>query len=164
MDIYQSEELPAPMSMLQATAEANNLTAQVAAFDKYNKEMDEVWPLWKFEASCLCSVVVIMCASHAQGPRFDPGQRHAFYFPFLLLHSCVLLLFHLCIHLFCLLCSCVEQTSHTCLQTNWKRDTKQSKMNLWTTSVQFARWEVKYSARRTSKSWRGRLTRHTSRL
>lgn len=42
MDIYQSEELPAPMSMLQATAEANNLAAQVAAFDKYNKEMDEV--------------------------------------------------------------------------------------------------------------------------
>ena len=94
MDIYQSEELPAPMSMLQATAEANNLTAQVAAFDKYNKEMDEVWPLWKFEASCLCSVVVITCASHAQGPRFDPGQRHAFYFPFLLFYFCILVYYY----------------------------------------------------------------------
>ena len=29
---------------------------------------------------CLCSVVVITCASHAQGPQFDPGQRHT---PFL---------------------------------------------------------------------------------
>ena len=26
----------------QATAEANNLAAQAAAFDRYNKEMDEV--------------------------------------------------------------------------------------------------------------------------
>lgn len=28
--------------MLEATAEANNLTAQAAAIDKYNKEMEEV--------------------------------------------------------------------------------------------------------------------------
>ena len=28
--------------MLEATAEANNLTAQAAAIDRYNKEMEEV--------------------------------------------------------------------------------------------------------------------------
>ena len=26
--------------------------------------------------ACFCSVVVITCASHAQGPQFDPGQKH----------------------------------------------------------------------------------------
>lgn len=40
--IYQGDELPAPKSMLKATAEANNLTALAAAFDRYNKEMDEL--------------------------------------------------------------------------------------------------------------------------
>ena len=29
---------------------------------------------------CLRSVVVITCASHAQGPQFDPGRRHIFFF------------------------------------------------------------------------------------
>ena len=28
--------------MLQATAEANNLAAQASAFDRYNREMEEV--------------------------------------------------------------------------------------------------------------------------
>ena len=28
----------------------------------------------------LCSVVVITCASHAQGPQFDPGGRQMFLF------------------------------------------------------------------------------------
>lgn len=42
MDIFQSEELPTPMTILQATAEVNNLAAQVSAFDMYNKEMDNV--------------------------------------------------------------------------------------------------------------------------
>ncbi len=42
MEIYQSETLPEPKSMLKATAEANNLTAQVAALDKYNKDMEQV--------------------------------------------------------------------------------------------------------------------------
>ena len=42
MDIFQSEELPTPMTILQATAEVNNLAAQVNAFDTYNKEMDNV--------------------------------------------------------------------------------------------------------------------------
>lgn len=42
MEIYQSEQLPEPKSMLKATAEANNLAAQVTALDKYNKEMEQV--------------------------------------------------------------------------------------------------------------------------
>ena len=42
MDIFQSEELPTPMTILQATAEVNNLAAQINAFDTYNKEMDDV--------------------------------------------------------------------------------------------------------------------------
>ena len=29
------------------------------------------------------SVVVITCASHAQGPQFDPGREHEFLFTFL---------------------------------------------------------------------------------
>uniref|UniRef100_A0A668A1A1 Atlastin-1 n=1 Tax=Myripristis murdjan TaxID=586833 RepID=A0A668A1A1_9TELE len=40
--IYQGEELPHPKSMLQATAEANNLAAVAAAKDMYNKKMEEV--------------------------------------------------------------------------------------------------------------------------
>lgn len=28
--------------------------------------------------TCSCGVVVITCASHAQGPRFDPGQEQSF--------------------------------------------------------------------------------------
>ena len=35
-------------------------------------------------ASSSCGVVVITCASHAQGPRFDPGQEHI-----LLLSTCL---------------------------------------------------------------------------
>ena len=27
--------------------------------------------------ACFCSVVVITCASHAQGPQFGPGQKHS---------------------------------------------------------------------------------------
>ena len=34
-------------------------------------------------SSCFRSVVVITCASHAQGPRFDPGRKQGL--PFLLL-------------------------------------------------------------------------------
>ncbi|XP_048843547.1 atlastin-2-like isoform X2 [Brienomyrus brachyistius] len=40
--IYQGEELPHPKSMLQATAEANNLAAVAGAKDSYNKSMEEV--------------------------------------------------------------------------------------------------------------------------
>uniref|UniRef100_A0A4W4FU85 GB1/RHD3-type G domain-containing protein n=1 Tax=Electrophorus electricus TaxID=8005 RepID=A0A4W4FU85_ELEEL len=40
--IYQGEELPHPKSMLQATAEANNLAAVAAAKDLYNRKMEEV--------------------------------------------------------------------------------------------------------------------------
>ena len=29
---------------------------------------------------CFCSVVVITCASHAQGPRFDPEQKQFLFF------------------------------------------------------------------------------------
>ncbi|XP_040905614.1 atlastin-2 isoform X1 [Toxotes jaculatrix] len=40
--IYQGEELPHPKSMLQATAEANNLTAVAGAKDMYSKNMEQV--------------------------------------------------------------------------------------------------------------------------
>ncbi|XP_015271137.1 PREDICTED: atlastin-2 [Gekko japonicus] len=40
--IYQGEELPHPKSMLQATAEANNLAAVAGAKDTYNKGMEQV--------------------------------------------------------------------------------------------------------------------------
>lgn len=42
MTIFQSSDLPAPKSMLLATAEANNISALVTAFDKYTKEMEMV--------------------------------------------------------------------------------------------------------------------------
>ncbi|XP_004638816.1 atlastin-1 isoform X1 [Octodon degus] len=40
--IYQGEELPHPKSMLQATAEANNLAAVATAKDTYNRKMEEI--------------------------------------------------------------------------------------------------------------------------
>ncbi|XP_049726262.1 atlastin-2 isoform X1 [Elephas maximus indicus] len=40
--IYQGEELPHPKSMLQATAEANNLAAVAGARDTYSKSMEQV--------------------------------------------------------------------------------------------------------------------------
>ncbi|XP_070576515.1 atlastin-2-like [Ptychodera flava] len=40
--IYQGDELPEPKSMLQATAEANNLAAVASAKDKYTKEMEQI--------------------------------------------------------------------------------------------------------------------------
>ncbi|KAM9364588.1 atlastin-2-like [Pholidichthys leucotaenia] len=40
--IYQGEELPHPKSMLQATAEANNLTAVAGAKDLYSKSMEQI--------------------------------------------------------------------------------------------------------------------------
>ncbi|XP_077138981.1 atlastin-2 isoform X2 [Ranitomeya variabilis] len=40
--IYQGEELPHPKSMLQATAEANNLAAVAGAKDTYSKYMEQV--------------------------------------------------------------------------------------------------------------------------
>ncbi|XP_065833260.1 atlastin-1-like [Oscarella lobularis] len=40
--IFQRDELPEPKSVLEATAEANNLAAQAAALDFYNKEMEKV--------------------------------------------------------------------------------------------------------------------------
>ncbi|XP_060767112.1 atlastin-2-like isoform X1 [Neoarius graeffei] len=42
MKIYQGEELPHPKSMLQATAEANNLAAVAGAKDAYIKSMEQV--------------------------------------------------------------------------------------------------------------------------
>lgn len=42
MKIYQGDELPQPKSMLQATAEANNLAAVGNAKDFYTREMEEV--------------------------------------------------------------------------------------------------------------------------
>ncbi|TSK20062.1 Atlastin-2 [Bagarius yarrelli] len=42
MKIYQGEELPHPKSMLQATAEANNLAAVTGAKDAYMKNMEQV--------------------------------------------------------------------------------------------------------------------------
>lgn len=40
--IYQGEDLPHPKSMLEATAEANNLAAVAAAKDQYHKSMEKV--------------------------------------------------------------------------------------------------------------------------
>ncbi|KAL8564557.1 hypothetical protein ACOMHN_003315 [Nucella lapillus] len=40
--IYQGEELPEPKTMLQATAEANNLSAVASAKNLYSKDMEEV--------------------------------------------------------------------------------------------------------------------------
>ncbi|XP_076015750.1 atlastin-3-like [Genypterus blacodes] len=40
--IYQGEDLPQPKTMLQATAEANNLAAVAAAKDQYYKDMEKV--------------------------------------------------------------------------------------------------------------------------
>lgn len=56
MDIFQSEELPTPMTILQATAEVNNLAAQVNAFDIYNKEMDNVRTTQFFAVIVGCEV------------------------------------------------------------------------------------------------------------
>ncbi|XP_030588537.1 atlastin-2 isoform X2 [Archocentrus centrarchus] len=42
MKIYQGEELPHPKSMLQATAEANNLAAVAGSKDVYNKSMEQI--------------------------------------------------------------------------------------------------------------------------
>uniref|UniRef100_A0A8C5R661 Atlastin GTPase 3 n=1 Tax=Leptobrachium leishanense TaxID=445787 RepID=A0A8C5R661_9ANUR len=40
--IYQGEDLPHPKSMLQATAEANNLAAVASAKDLYNSRMEQI--------------------------------------------------------------------------------------------------------------------------
>eukprot|EP00731_Ephydatia_muelleri_P037525 Em0495g6a len=40
--IFGSDVLPAPKSVLEATAEANNLAAQAAAIDKFNHDMEEL--------------------------------------------------------------------------------------------------------------------------
>uniref|UniRef100_A0A673IFD5 Atlastin-2-like n=1 Tax=Sinocyclocheilus rhinocerous TaxID=307959 RepID=A0A673IFD5_9TELE len=42
MKIYQGEDLPHPKSMLQATAEANNLAAVAGAKDSYSRSMEQV--------------------------------------------------------------------------------------------------------------------------
>eukprot|EP00116_Pleurobrachia_bachei_P015946 sb/3476208/ len=39
--IYQEETLPEPMTMLRATAEANNLSALASAQELYTEKMDE---------------------------------------------------------------------------------------------------------------------------
>lgn len=42
MKIYESDNLPEPRSMLEATAEANNLNAMMRAQELYNEEMNKV--------------------------------------------------------------------------------------------------------------------------
>ena len=37
-----------------------------------------IFPNKRQELQRFRSVVVITCASHAQGPRFDPGRKHLF--------------------------------------------------------------------------------------
>ncbi|PKU32133.1 hypothetical protein llap_17563 [Limosa lapponica baueri] len=54
--IYQGEELPHPKSMLQATAEANNLAAVATAKDTYSRRMEERSPAW-VDATQNCDVV-----------------------------------------------------------------------------------------------------------
>ena len=50
------------MSIMRATSEANNLSAQVTAFDKYTKEMDSVSEDGCLPSLTLCPVVVYMSA------------------------------------------------------------------------------------------------------
>jgi atlastin len=42
LDIFKGEDMPEPKSMLEATAEANNLAAVASARDLYTKEMEDV--------------------------------------------------------------------------------------------------------------------------
>ena len=42
VEIYQQDTLPEPMTMLRATAEANNLSALASAQEKYVENMDKV--------------------------------------------------------------------------------------------------------------------------
>ena len=42
MEIYQQDTLPEPMTMLRATAEANNLSALASAQEKYTENMEKV--------------------------------------------------------------------------------------------------------------------------
>ena len=37
---------------------------------------------------CSCSVVVITCALHAQGPQFDPGPEQALFVSYSILKYC----------------------------------------------------------------------------
>ena len=42
MDIFQSEEMPTPMTILEANARINHLAAQVDAFNTYKQKMEDV--------------------------------------------------------------------------------------------------------------------------
>nr|XP_026654672.1 atlastin-1 [Zonotrichia albicollis] len=56
--IYQGEELPHPKSMLQATAEANNLAAVATAKDTYSRRMEEVGAA-ESAPSCPCVLALL---------------------------------------------------------------------------------------------------------
>ena len=42
MEIFQSEELPTPMTILEANARINHLAAQVDALNTYKQKMEDV--------------------------------------------------------------------------------------------------------------------------
>jgi uncharacterized membrane protein YcaP (DUF421 family) len=46
------------------------------------------------QSSSFRSVVVITCASHAQGPRFDPGRKQLYIFFYFIIFFFVSLLFY----------------------------------------------------------------------
>ena len=49
MEIYQQDTLPEPMTMLRATAEANNLSALASAQEKYTENMEKVRSIKQFK-------------------------------------------------------------------------------------------------------------------
>ena len=57
VEIYQQDTLPEPMTMLRATAEANNLSALASAQEKYTEHMDKVrCPFCFWEERPRCAV------------------------------------------------------------------------------------------------------------
>ncbi|MGH0153379.1 UNVERIFIED_CONTAM: hypothetical protein FKN15_025048 [Acipenser sinensis] len=71
--IYQGEELPHPKSMLQATAEANNLAAVAGAKDSYNKSMEQVCITYlvSIDSQLKCAQIGLIC------PRTQRRRFHA---------------------------------------------------------------------------------------
>ena len=59
--IYQKGELPEPMTMLRATAEANNLAALAAAKEKYVEEMRKVGYFQTHSLSFTLSLSLSLC-------------------------------------------------------------------------------------------------------
>ena len=67
--VYQGDELPEPKTMLQATAEANNLAAVASAKDMYTKDMEAVSNIYM----SLYTVVVHLNYATGYGRGEQPG-------------------------------------------------------------------------------------------